>query len=117
MEFKFKVGDMVMTKVEATLFRGDVSLNGRRLFGSSEGLAIGVPRPMLITQRMMEECPGGVQYHYTARPWVFEDRRLQLNSTPVRFNEVELEEYDEGKWVTEITAAAVDWLAAQDVTK
>lgn len=62
MDFKFGVGDIVTHK-----------LGGMRI---------------LIIERLSQECPGGVQRHYTARVL---DGLRRMSQDLERFNEIELE--------------------------
>ncbi|MEE9581063.1 MAG: hypothetical protein V3V74_07100 [Nitrosomonadaceae bacterium] len=43
-----------------------------------------------VVERMTQECPGGIQLHYTGRVLSEESMQNQY----IRFNEIELEEYD-----------------------
>ena len=58
--------------------------------------------PMIVVSRILEECPGGVQKHYTLRALhstterIFnkqETERIGIGAELIRCNEVELEEY------------------------
>ena len=78
-QFKFKIGDMVVPKARWELVKFCVVRD-------AESKA--VPDIMTVIQRTMEECPGGVQYHYLCRPWM-----TGLEDKIIRFNEVELQAY------------------------
>lgn len=60
-EFQFEIGDMVYHR-------------------ASQHNARKVPIKMIIIERLAQQCPGGVQHHYTVR----------CNDGIVKFNEVEL---------------------------
>lgn len=66
--FKFKVEEILQVSAQ----------NGR-------GLIL-----VQVVERMIQECPGGVQFHYTCR--IHHEDSLGINY--VKFNEIELKEYD-----------------------
>lgn len=66
--FKFKIGDRV-----------------RHIARTSEFME-GKVEDIFIVQRMLEQCPGGIQLHYTCRALGDEGMATNL----IRFNEVEL---------------------------
>jgi len=76
--FKFKVGDTVRFKC-------------LRLTKESRALA---KRPKgMVLERLLQECPGGIQRHYELR--IFHDSGYDSAIGSIhRFNEIELEKYE-----------------------
>lgn len=83
MGFKFLVGDMVVPKVSMEALRLYLAINRLQKFDVAA-----TPQIMIVNQRSMEECPGGVQYHYACRAWITGKENLVIN-----FNEVELQAF------------------------
>lgn len=68
--FDFKMGDFVEHRLSRAI--------------QGNGAVIGT-----VVTRWLEECPGGIQQHYTLSVAVKDDNCIRLAS--VRFNEVDLE--------------------------
>lgn len=101
--FEFKVGARVASRATLEGFRLDVELNGR-----VEGWRdrVSVPLPMIISERMAQQCPGGIQLHYRFQRWTPEGSQAL-----VTFLEHELAPYEEMEQV--LRALAPDREAAK----
>ena len=66
--FRFKIGDVVKHAVDPE----------------------GVGPKLLVTSRLLEQCPGGTQLHYHARAWTATNNMVATSNQYARFNEVEL---------------------------
>lgn len=67
-----------------------------------------------IVERSTQECPGGIQFHYTGR--VISTGSIQNDW--VRFNEIELEEYDAKKYAQEeFEREHVEYKKSQEMRK
>lgn len=76
--FKFALGQMVVTKAGMEL---------REYQDAKTGRLIGFPIIMLVQERHLVECPGGIQNYYSCRDW-------RDGKTMLKFNEIELANYD-----------------------
>lgn len=92
--FKFEIGQVVQLKVQVEL--------GQRLStalaGKEKSLASlekpPIPQTILITERLLQQCPGGVQRHYLGRPTGLATdygNRMATMRENFQFNEIELE--------------------------
>jgi hypothetical protein len=87
--FKYNIGDLVFLRQDV----GTLKHPNKRQFGT-------VPfSPMLIIERSMQECPGGIQYFYHIR--IYTKSSESASSGVAHYNEVELISASEGWEITE----------------
>lgn len=87
MEFKFQIGDWVQHK-QAGLHKAQRAKRNEPVASKLEetlGMDSTYPIAMCILSRLYEECPGGVQIHYSCRCGL---------GAPINFHEMELEPYE-----------------------
>ncbi len=65
-ECRFRVGDMVVLVSDVEQLRADVALNGKQTSDRSY-LRVGTLRPMMVVERYVTQCHGGIQVHYGIR--------------------------------------------------
>mgnify|MGYP001279706355 FL=1 len=88
--FKFEIGQIVTTTESMSAISAskkpmsDEDIQYLRMSGKGK---TAVPIRLVISQRGMEECPGGVQHYYTCMYWTANG---YMNH---KFNEVVLVEY------------------------
>jgi len=78
--FQFAIGDLVQTKLAAASFQAIADLSGKCIVSRT------VPLPLMVIERIAQECHGGVQLQYRVRG------ADKLESTAL-MNELELERY------------------------
>ena len=100
MEAKFKVGDLVVHKGSLEVWRAEAEAFSRLQGGKQ----VGVPIVMIVLETHRDECPGGIQYHYSVREWSFQ-KGIAVNAT--RLNEIELESYDDKEVIDGLYRAIV----------
>lgn len=92
--FKFNIGDMVTVRqaIESAKTEAKVGRHDRLL-------------PMIVTERIMQECPGGVQRHYV----------ISGETGQRRVNEIEVVPFSEYDPVATFDTAAENAWRGQDV--
>ncbi len=76
--FKFKIGEMVYPKIALQLYE-------------KLPAAFGIKSPFQIVERILQECPGGVQKSYKTRGYSFNKGLGLGESNYYMFIEIELE--------------------------